>query len=114
MIDQHFRVAFTTIFLHQKSTNLKCKHKKLHVKLSFEKVTHKMMVKSTLGFEKTMGRCQRGVHFGAVDLKRVTKVANFLLQILALLFSYTILKQLCNIMATKTKIIFDLTNFRLK
>jgi hypothetical protein len=35
--------------------------------------------------------------------KGVRKVANFLLQIFALLFSYTIFKQFCNILATQNK-----------
>jgi hypothetical protein len=55
-----------------------------------------------------MGRYQRGVHFGAVGQKRGEEsskfpIANFLLQIFALLFSYFIFKQLCSIMATQNK-----------
>jgi hypothetical protein len=55
-----------------------------------------------------MGRCQRGLHFGAVGLKKGEEsskfpIANFLLQILALPFSYTIFKQFCNILAIQNK-----------
>jgi hypothetical protein len=46
-----------------------------------------------------MGRCQRGVHFGAACLKRAEEVANFLLQIFALIFSLTIFKQLFNFLS---------------
>jgi hypothetical protein len=61
-----------------------------------------------------MGRGHRGVHFGAVSLKRGEKVENFLWQIFAPLFSYTIFKQICNIMATKTKITYEQSNLKLK
>jgi hypothetical protein len=46
---------------------------------------------------------ERGVHFGAVGLKRGEESSKFLMLIFALLFSYTIFKQLCNIMATQNK-----------
>jgi hypothetical protein len=57
-----------------------------------------------------MGRCQRGVDFGAVDLKRAKESCKFLLYFFLTLFlnNPVILWQL------KTKINFDPTNFRLE
>jgi hypothetical protein len=58
----------------------------------------------TYFLQKQWGDVREGftrVYFGAVGLRR--KVANFLLQIFALLFSCTILKNFCNIMAAQNK-----------
>jgi hypothetical protein len=53
-----------------------------------------------------MRRCQRGVHFGAVGLKRAEESSKFPT---AIFFNnFVILWQL------KTKIIFDINNFRLE
>ncbi len=49
--DQHFMSAFAPIFLCQKSSNLKCKYKKLTSKLLYEKAARKMLVQLTPGYE---------------------------------------------------------------
>jgi hypothetical protein len=41
------RAVYALIFLHQKSTNLNCKYKKLNLKLLYEKAASKMLVKLT-------------------------------------------------------------------
>jgi hypothetical protein len=53
-----------------------------------------------------MGRCQRGVHFGVVGLKEVEERSKFPIANFCFTFSYTIFKQLCNIMATQNKYCF--------
>jgi hypothetical protein len=58
-----------------------------------------------------MGRWQRGVHFGAVGLKRVKKVANFLLQIFELLLTL-FLNNSVILWQLNIKNIFEVDTFR--
>ncbi len=50
-----------------------------------------------------MERCQKGVHFGAVGLKRGEESSKFPMANFSFIFPFIIFKQFCNIMATQNK-----------